>query len=43
MDNVLKPVYAELQQDAEMKNALPNYEKFKDTFDQVMNTLEGSF
>ena len=42
-DNVLRPVYNELQQDAEIKNALPNYEKFKSTFDEVMSTYENSF
>jgi hypothetical protein len=43
MDNVLKPVFAELQRDAEIKNVLPNYEKFKDTFDNVMSTYDSSF
>ena len=42
-ESVLKPVFNELQQDDKIKNALPNYEKFKETFDQVMNTYEESF
>jgi hypothetical protein len=42
-DSVLKPVFDELKQDADVKNALPNYEKFKDTFEQVMSTYDGSF
>jgi cell fate (sporulation/competence/biofilm development) regulator YlbF (YheA/YmcA/DUF963 family) len=43
MDNALKTVFNDLKQDTEMKDALPNYEKFKETFDSVMSTYEGSF
>ena len=42
-ENVLKPIYQELQQDAELKPVLPNYEKFAKTFNDVMNSFEKSF
>ena len=42
-EKVLKPAYQELQQDPELKNVLPNYEKFAQTFNEVMNTYEKSF
>jgi len=42
-ENVLKPVYQELQQDPELKNVLPNYERFSQTFNEVMDTYEKSF
>jgi len=42
-ENVLKPLYQELKQDETLKEALPSYEKFKDTFNEVMNTYEKSF
>jgi len=42
-EKVLKPAYQELQQDPELKNALPNYEKFAQKFNEVVNTYEKSF
>lgn len=42
-ESVLKPVYEDLKQDPDLKEALPNYEKFKDTFNEVMNDYEKSF
>ena len=42
-ENALKPVYEELQKDAALKKALPTYDKFKQTFNEVMKTFEDSF
>jgi hypothetical protein len=42
-DKVLKPIYQELKQDETLKDALPSYEKFSETFNEVMNTFEKSF
>jgi len=42
-DSVLRPVFDDLQQDPEIRNALPNYERFKQTFDEIMKELENSF
>jgi hypothetical protein len=39
-DTVLKPVYEELQQEPELQNAVPDYEKFKATFDQALSFYE---
>ena len=38
--NVLKPVYDGLNLDAAAKKVLPNFEKFKQTFTEVMNFYE---
>ena len=37
---VLKPIYRKFQQDAELKNILPDYEEFAQAFNKIMNTLE---
>ena len=39
-ENVLKPVYDGLNLDANAKKVLPNFEKFKQTFTEVMNFYE---
>jgi len=42
-ENVLRPVFNELRQDPELQNAMPNYERFRETFNEVMKTYENSF
>jgi len=42
-EKALKPVYDDLKKDPELNNALPSYEKFKDTFNEVMRDYEKSF
>ena len=39
-DAVLKPVHDELAKETGLKDAVPNYKKFKETFNQVMNFYE---
>ena len=39
-DAVLKPIHDELQKKPELQKAVPNYKKFKDTFNQVLNYNE---
>jgi len=39
-DAVLKPIHDELQKNPELQRAVPNYKKFKDTFNQVLNYNE---
>jgi hypothetical protein len=39
-DTVLKPVHEELQQEPELRKAMPNYEKFKAVFNEALNFYE---
>ena len=41
-ETVVKPVYEELKQNAELKSNLPDYSKFKQTFDKVMSFYENA-
>ena len=39
-DTVLKTIHEELKQEPELQNAVPNYEKFKSAFNEVLNFYE---
>jgi hypothetical protein len=41
-ENVLKPVYDDLKQNKSMAGVMPNYEKFKKTFDEVKKFYENT-
>jgi hypothetical protein len=41
-ENILKPVYNELVQDADLKKALPSFEQFDQTFDEVVKVYDAN-
>ena len=42
-DNVLKSVFNEVKQNAEVKEAIPEYDKFKQNFNKMMGTLKENY
>ena len=42
-ENALKPVFNDLQKEAALKNALPNFERFREKFNEVQKMYDNSF
>jgi len=42
-ENALRPVFDDLQKEAALKNALPNFERFREKFNEVQKMYDNSF